>query len=289
MLKKTAKAPYLWLLPLLVAMMFFVIVPLCITTIYSLFQVSLRDIGQHTFVGLENFFDLFINKDVLNSLANSLFYLLFSLLAETVFGILLALALKDRFKYRGLILAIMIIPWALPPLVNGIIWRLILDPSYGMWNDILYSIGMIDGYKVWLNNPDWSKWLVTLVHVWKMLPLIVVIFLAKLQTLPEDIIEAAKIDGANYGQRFFNIILPFLKPILVITLAQGTISAFNLFDEAYIMTGTALDTRSILIQDYLICFREMNLGSGMALSLIISLLSLFFMFIFTKIGGRRKG
>lgn len=121
-----------------------------------------------------------------------------------------------------------------------------------------------------------------------MLPLIVVIFLAKLQTLPEDRIEAARMDGANYWQCFCHIIFPFIKPVLVITLAEGTISAFHLFDEAYIMTGTAMDTRSLLIQNYLVAFREMNLGSGMALSTLISLFSILLMAIYIKLGGKNQ-
>ncbi|WP_251862377.1 sugar ABC transporter permease [Clostridium sp. Marseille-Q2269] len=285
---KRSKAPYVCLLPLLFILVIFVALPLCITIVDSLYEVNLRHLDQRIFVGWGNYITLFQDKFAINSFGNSLFYLIISLIAETILGIVLALALKDKFIGRGIILAVLIIPWALPPLVNGIIWRLILDPTCGLWNDFLFKIGFIHEYKVWLNNPAWSKWLVTLVHVWKMLPLIVIIFLAKLQTLPEDRIEAASIDGANYWQRFRYIIFPFIKSVLVITLAEGTISAFHLFDEAYIMTGTALDTRSLLIENYLVAFREMNLGSGMALSMLISLFSLLIMSIYIKLGGKNQ-
>ncbi len=288
-MKKTViNAPYLWLLPSLVILVFFVVLPLCITTIYSFYQINLRHLDKQTFIGIWNYLNLMQDLNTINSLLNSFFYLVIALVTESLLGILLALALKDKFIGREIILAVLIIPWALPPLVNGIVWRLIFEPTCGIWNDFLLKTGFIEDYQVWLNNPQWSKWLITMVHVWKMLPLIVVIFLAKLQTMPEDSIEAAKIDGANYWQRFRYIIFPFLKPVLVITLAQGTIAAFNLFDEAYIMTGTALDTRSLLIQDYLISFREMNLGKGMALSLLISLISLILMYIFMKLGDKSE-
>lgn len=285
---KRSKAPYICLLPLMFILVIFVALPLCITIVDSLYEVNLRHLDQRTFVGWGNYITLFQDKFAVNSFGNSLFYLIISLIAETILGIALALALKDKFIGRGIILAILIIPWALPPLVNGIIWRLIFDPTCGLWNDLLLKSGFIHAYKVWLNNPAWSKWLVTLVHVWKMIPLIVIIFLAKLQTLPEDRIEAASIDGANYWQRFRYIIFPFIKSVLVITLAEGTISAFHLFDEAYIMTGTALDTRSLLIENYLVAFREMNLGSGMALSMAISLFSLLIMSIYIKLGGKNQ-
>lgn len=280
--------PFLWLLPMLFFLVFFVAFPLCITTIDSLYQVDLRHMDQRVFIGLANYSRLIQEKIVQTAFCNSLFYLIFSLLAETVLGIALALALKENFRGRGMLLAILILPWALPPLVNGIIWRLILDPSYGMWNDVLLKLGLIESYRVWLNDPHWSKWLITLVHVWKTLPLITIVFLAKLQTLPEDILEAAKMDGAGYWRRFYHIVFPFIKPVLAITLAQGTISALHLFDEAYILTGTALDTRSLLIENYLIAFREMNLGAGMALSLLISVLALILMGIYIKVGGRME-
>jgi len=283
-----SKCPLLWLFPMLLFLVLFVALPLCVTTFDSLYQVNLRHLDQRLFIGLGNYSRLFQEKVVQTAFGNSLFYLGISLLAETILGIALALALKENFHGRGILLAILIIPWALPPLVNGIIWRLILDPSYGMWNDFLLRIGLIDSYRVWLSDPYWSKWLITLVHVWKTLPLIAIVFLAKLQTLPEDILEAAKMDGAAYWQRFRHIIFPFIKPVLSITLAQGTISALHLFDEAYIMTGTALDTRSLLIENYLIAFREMNLGTGMALSLLISVAALILMAIYIKVGGRME-
>lgn len=281
-------SPILWLMPLLIMLGLFVALPLSITTMDSLYEVSLLHPGHGEFVGFGNYISLFSDKTVRIAFGNSLFCLSLSLVLETVVGIALALALKDGFIGRGLVLAVLVLPWALPPLVNGVIWRLILDPSSGLWNDLLLRTGLINTPRVWLNNPDWSKWLVTLVHVWKTLPLVTIIFLAKLQTLPEEILEASHIDGANAWQRFRHILFPFLRPILAITLAQGTIAALHLFDEPYIMTGTALDTRTLLIQNYLIAFREMNLGSGMALSLLISVFALVLMALHIRLGGGTK-
>lgn len=129
---KKIKTQYIWLIPLLFILVIFVAVPLCITIVDSLYAVNLLHLDKRIFVGLGNYMDLLQDKVTINSLGNSAFYLVISLIAETILGIGLALALKDKFIGRGIVLAILVIPWALPPLINGIIWRLILEPTCGL-------------------------------------------------------------------------------------------------------------------------------------------------------------
>lgn len=272
------------LFPMFVFLIFFTLIPLITAAKDSFFEVSLLDTLSRKFSGLGNYQMVSIDANVQQSLRNTVFYLVVSIFVETVIGISIALIFQNNFRGRGILIAVLMIPWALPPLVNGILWRFIFDPSNGLWNSFLNSIGVIDSYRVWLNDPVFSKWCVIAVHIWKMLPLITVLFIARIQTLPDEIIEASKIDGAGAFQRFITILFPHLKPVLFITMSQGTIGAFHLFDEAFAMTGTALDTRSLLIQDYLIAFREYNLGNGMALALIISVIILLLMAVYSRIG-----
>jgi multiple sugar transport system permease protein len=154
--------------------------------------------------------------------------------------------------------------------VNGVIWGWILNPSFGVLNGSLMSLHIIDSYHVWLGGTRSARLFVTVVHVWKMLPLDTVIILTVLQSIPNSLYEAARIDGANDWQSFRSITLPLLKPALAIVLSQGTIAAINLFDEAYVLTGMSVDTRSILIQTYLVTFRDLQLSRGMALSFAIT-------------------
>lgn len=284
------KKNIVWLLlsPMIIFLIALTIIPLFSSAIDSMFEVSLLNTSSRAFVGLSNYKSIITDSNIQTSFINTAFYLITALVIESFLGIILALGLQNKFKLRGIIIAILMIPWALPPLVNGILWRFIFDPSNGLWNSILKDIGIIQNYRVWLNDPLFSKWCVITVHIWKMLPLITLLFLARLQTLPEEIIEASKIDGAGAFQRFKTILLPYLSPVFFITLAQGTIGAFHLFDEAFAMTGTALDTRSLLIQDYLIAFREYNLGNGMALALIISIMILILMIGYSKISSKEE-
>lgn len=287
MKRKYNLIPYLWLLPMILILLCFVVTPLAVTAVDSLHTVSLLNTSARTFAGFENYRIISTDSNVRTAVGNTLFYLAAALILETVLGICAAVALKEKFRGRGAVLAVLSIPWALPPLVNGMTWRLILDPSYGIWNEILLKLGMIDSYQVWLNNPELSKWCVILVHVWKMLPFVVIILMARLQTMPKEVLEAAETDGVSAWQKFRYFMLPYLRPVLFITLAQGTIGAVHLFDEPYAMTGTALDTRTLLIQDYLTAFREFNLGTGMALAMMISIGILVLMFFYGKVIGRQ--
>ena len=262
---------FIWLIPMLLFLVGLVVIPLVVTIIDSLYRVNLLDMNGRVFVGVQNYIKLFSDSNVIRSLVNTSFYVTVALIVETFLGILVAVALKEKFCLRGIIIAVLILPWALPPIVNGIMWKLIFDPTIGMINSILMKTGIITGPFIWLNNPEISKICIVIVHIWRMLPLISIIFLAKMQTIPTEILEAASLDGANKRGQFFTMILPNIKSVLLITLSQGCIGAFHLFDEPYSMTGMASDTRSILIQDYLIAFREYELGKGMALAMVISI------------------
>ncbi|TQQ84922.1 sugar ABC transporter permease [Peptacetobacter hominis] len=269
-MKKKEKQLYLWLIPMVIFLAGFVLAPLIVTIKDSFFSVSLLNMNDKEFVGMVNYINLFKDRNVIKAFSNTSFYLITALIAETLLGLIFAYILKEKFKGHGIAVAILILPWALPPLVNGIMWKLIFDPSIGMINTFLMKLGIISDAIIWLNNPKLSKICIILVHVWRMVPLITIIFMAKMKSIPKEVFEAATIDGASKIKQFFTIILPSVRSVFIITLVQGCIGAFHLFDEAYSMTGIAYDTRSLLIQNYLTAFREYDLGKGMALSLVIS-------------------
>lgn len=266
--------PYILIFPLVIIMLGLVFYPAAVTFVDSFKSINLTRPYDVKFVGFSNYIELFNDPTVLRTAYNSALYFIFAVAGEMIGGLLIALALRNKFKGRGLVLAAVIIPWSLPPVVNGVIWKWIYDPSYGVLNDILLKLGVISSYQVWLGQASLSLILVTIVHIWKMIPLTVVILLASLQTISNDLYESAQIDGASRSRSFWHITLPLLKPAIVISLTQATFAAINLFDEIFVLTGTALDTRSILIQNYLIAFRKLELGLGMSLSLIITVITL---------------
>lgn len=280
--------PYVLIFPLVIIMLGLVFYPAAVTFVDSFKSINLTRPYDVKFVGFSNYIELFNDPTVLRTAYNSALYFIFAVVGELIGGLLIALALRNKFKGRGLVLAAVIIPWSLPPVVNGVIWKWIYDPSYGVLNDILLKLGVINSYQVWLGQASLSLILVSIVHIWKMIPLTVVILLASLQTISNDLYESAQIDGASRSRSFWHITLPLLKPAIVISLTQATFAAINLFDEIFVLTGTALDTRSVLIQNYLIAFRKLELGLGMSLSLIITVITLGITLVYLMLMNERE-
>ncbi|WP_373899344.1 carbohydrate ABC transporter permease [Haloimpatiens sp. FM7315] len=276
--------PYLMIAPLFLIMIIFIFYPLSITFIDSFKSINLLKPQELGFVGIDNYLDLFKDMEVLKAFKNSFLYYIFAVTFELLGGLLIALILKNKFKGRGIILAILVLPFALPPVVNGVIWKWIYHPNYGLLNDLLLKLGVIGTNQVWLGKTNLSLFLIALVHVWKMMPLSALILLAQLQTIPKELYEAASIDGCNKFNCFRYITLKELKPAILIALSQATIGAFQLFDEIFVLTGTDLDTRSILIETYLIAFRKLKFSLGMALSLIITIVSVLIIYFYKNTG-----
>ena len=265
---------YILISPLLIIMIALVFYPAVLTIIDSLYSIDLVKPQQNEFVGLSNFKELLTSSTILKVLSNSMKYFLLAVTLELFGGIIISLILRRNFVGRGIILSLILLPWALPPVVNAVIWKWIYHPDFGFLNNLLSTFSLIDGYQVWLAKPNLSLILIAVVHVWKILPLFVIIILAQLQTISKELYEAAKIDGASSFQEFTKITLPLLKPAIVIALTQGTFFVMNLFDEVFVLNGLALDTRTLLMQNYLIAFRQLKLSKGMALSLIVAIIIL---------------
>jgi multiple sugar transport system permease protein len=260
-------------LPIIVIMGGLVFMPLVSTIVDSFFRIDPMRVGT-PFIGLRNYTSLMVDGDVVASWLNTIFYVVLAVALETIFGLAMALLLNNVRYGRQWLLAAVVLPWCLPPVVNAIVWMWIYNPSYGLLNQGLIALGLIDHKVVWFNNRTTGLILITLVHVWRMAPLTAVILLAALQSVPRELYEAAKLDGAGPVKGFRLITLPLIASGLAIALTQSTVFAFNLFDEAWIMGGAGLDTRSVIIQVYLSAFQNMQFSYGMALSLLAMIASL---------------
>jgi multiple sugar transport system permease protein len=189
---------------------------------------------------------------------------------ELVLGILVAVALHRVFRGRGFVLAVLILPWALPSVVSGVLWQRVFDPDNGLLNSVLLHLHVISQPHVWLASGRGAIFYITLVHVWGVLPLISLIFLAGLQSIPDEVYSASSVDGAGPVRQFTHITLPLLRPSIAIALTVGTLLAISIFDEIYVLNGTALNTRSILIQVYNTTFVEADFAHGTALAFVLA-------------------
>jgi multiple sugar transport system permease protein len=265
--------------PIVVTMVALVFFPLIQTIWDSLHRVNPMEPGT-PFIGAANYTNMFSDADLGRAWVNTFIYVAIAVAVETVVGVLAA-ALINQVKFgRRWLLAAVILPWALPGVVNAVIWMWIYQPGAGLLNGILTAFGLPFDNHVWFNDRSSAIVAVAVVHIWRMLPLTVVIVLAAMQSIPEQLYEAARIDGATLPRMFFSITLPLVGSAIAVAITNSVVAAFNLFDEAWVLASSSLDTRSVLIQIYLETFENLHFSYGMALSLVLTLVSLVVSLVF---------
>jgi ABC-type sugar transport system permease subunit len=275
----------LLLLPSLVVVFGIVVYPLLRTLYTSLFDVNSAFPGAYPFSGLGNYLRAVQSVEFWAAIGRTFYFTLATTVLEVVFGILLALLLNAEFRGRWLLRSIVILPWALPTVVNGAMWRWIFNPEYGALNALLTQLHVIPEYRSWLGTPWMALNMIVVADVWKMTPLAAFFVLAALQTIPRDLYEAAWVDGAGKVRSFFSITLPLLTPTILIVLVLRTMEAFKVFDLVYVMTrgGPANGTQTIAYYTYVEAFSNQLFGYGAALAYIIALFILFFAITYMRL------
>ncbi|WP_432284048.1 sugar ABC transporter permease [Aminobacter sp. BA135] len=264
---------WLLMLPLLVVMISVIGWPLVDTIRLSFTDARL--VGtEGSFVGLDNYVKMLSGANFQRTLVTTTWFAVVSVAAEMVLGVLAALLLNQQFYGRTVLRALMILPWALPTVVNATLWRLIYNPEYGALNAALTQAGLLDAYRSWLGEPNTALAALIVADCWKNFPLVALIALAALQTVPRDITAASMVDGAGPLARFRFVILPYLVGPLLVALVLRTIEAFKVFDIIWVMTrgGPANSTRTLSILVYQEAFSFQRAGSGASLALIVTLL-----------------
>jgi multiple sugar transport system permease protein len=226
--------------------------------------------AQSEFVGAENYSDALSTPTVIDSIWQTGRYVALALVLEVVIGMALAVLLYRTFRGRGLVLAILILPWALPSVVSGVLWRRMFDPDTGLLNSVLLDVGILDQPQVWLGNDTWATLFITIVHVWGVIPLVTLVFLAGMQAIPEEVYSASAVDGASPWRQFRHVTFPLLRPSLAVALTVGSVAAINIFDEIYVLNGTALNTRSVLMEVYDMTFVNSQFAQGTALAFLVA-------------------
>lgn len=290
MSKKTARNQILLTVPMIVIMGAVIGWPLIRTILLSFTDAQLMDSGTSGFVGLANFRNAITNEGFLASLKISAIFAFIVVTSEMILGTAVALLVNEPFKGRNLLRAFLILPWAVPTVVNAIMWRLIYNPEYGALNSLLTQLGLIDSYISWLSSANMALGAIIFADVWKNFSLVALIALASLQTLSSAQVDAAKIDGANALQRFGYITLPHLIPSLQVALVLRIIEAVKVFDIIYIMTkgGPANRTRSGSIFVYQEAFTNSRMGSGATYAVIMVALIMIFILFYMRIITKKR-
>jgi multiple sugar transport system permease protein len=237
------------------------------------------------YVGLRNYQNAIEDPLFADSIKSSLIFGAVAVPLVTLAGLLVALLLNQRVRGFAILLVLVLLPWAIPTVSAGIIWRLLLHGDFGALDGFLYRIGAIDEYIQWLSTPNLAMASVIGVHAWREFPLPAILFLAALQTIPPELSEAARLDRASAWERFRYVTLPHLKAPLLIVLVYETIIALSVFDLVYVLTGGGPGSATTLFSwfTYTATFKYLNFGQGAALSFIMAAVLVVFIVVYMRI------
>ncbi len=281
--KTDLRTAALFLLPTLLVVALFVMVPVLGTFWNSLF----RDVSYlpRSFVGLSEYASLISREDFLRALRFTLAFTVVAVFFEAVFGIGFALLLNEVFPGRGILRTLILIPWAIPTIVSAKVWKLIFDYSYGVLNFLATTLGFADARINWLGTPLAAFWALIVAEVWKTTPFMVILVLAGLQAISPDIYKQARIDGASLWRRFTLITLPLIRPVVVIALVFRTIDSLRVFDLTYVLTGGGpggtTKTLSMVGFEY---YANDAFGTGSAISVATFLIVFLITLVYIRVG-----
>ena len=282
--QQDARIAWLLVIPSLVVILGVTLWPI-LSTFFLSFLNSPTGINQtQTFVGLKNYLDMLNDQTFWETIGRTLYFTVVSVGLEMLLGLAIAQLIHAHPLGWKFLRFALIIPWAVPTIVNGAMWRWIYSADFGALNGILKQLGLINHYIPWLTLPDLAMPLVILADVWHTMPFVALILQAALATLPQELDEAASVDGANALQRFWFIRLPLLRPAILVALIVRTVDAFRVFDIAYIITsgGPAFKTVTITYLTYLNTFSYGKQGTGAALAFLISIFTIIMAYIFIR-------
>jgi trehalose/maltose transport system permease protein len=279
--RERVRSAWLFMAPMLVVLALVAGWPLARTIWFGFTDANLSDLAAAEFIGFINYVYLLQDPDWWNAVWNTVVFATISVSIETVLGMAIALALNAHFGGRGLLRAAVLIPWAIPTVVSAQMWGWMFHDVFGVINEGLKVLGLIDQPIAWTASPDTALIAVILVDVWKTTPFMALLLLAGLQMLPQECYESARVDGVHPVRVFFKITLPLLKPALMVAIIFRVLDAFRIFDLIYVMSGNNKDTMSMSVyaRQQLVDFQDVGYGSAAAtmLFLIIALFTVVYL------------
>jgi trehalose/maltose transport system permease protein len=274
------RTAYYMILPALVIVVAIAFFPIMYGVVLSLTDSSVNAVGS--FVGVENYVEMFQNPDFLEGLSNTVIFTVVSVTLEFIIGLGIALAINRAFRGRGLVRAAILVPWAFPTVISAVMWRLMFQDQVGIINYVANAIGVI-------SEPilaDRTLLLIgaILVDVWKTTPFMALLLLAGLQTIPGDVYEAAKVDGANVMQRFFRITLPLLKGAILVAVLFRTLDSYRVYDLFWAMSNRELESLSTFVYKG-VRISQLQFAQGNAAAVFIFVTAFLIAVFFIKVLG----
>jgi multiple sugar transport system permease protein len=266
-----------FLAPMVLVLFIVAVFPILYSFWISLYDLKLTRPHRVPFVWFDNYIKIFSDPLFWESVARTANFTVMSVSAVMVIATLMALLLNEEFRGRRVLSAILLVPWAIPYVANGLMWKWIYDSGYGALNGLLLQLGFIDKYIVMLGDTDKTMGLITNAFVWKEVPLATILLLVTLKSIRADLYSAAKVDGANTWQRFIHITIPQLVPGFALVVIYESMMAIRHFDLFFILTegGPADASHVVAWQVYVETFRKLAFGTGAALAYIMAVATFF--------------
>jgi len=273
--RELSRYPIEWLFPVLVLVIVFTVYPFAYAIWNSLFQILLI-LPIKPFVGMRNYVDVVSNIYFREALINTLLFAAITSPIIVVIALGVARLLLTKFVGRGIVRAVVLLPWAMPGLVSGIVWIWIFHGRWGILNAVLFRLGIINSYIGWLDEPILAKFSVMVAHVWTQIPFASVLLMAALSIINKELYEAAEVDGAGPLRRLFSVTLPQIKGMMTIALIYNLIMGLTSYDLTYSMTGGGPGGATTLLSYFIWAesFKMLQFGRGAALGVIMALITL---------------
>jgi multiple sugar transport system permease protein len=281
---------FLIFLPVVLVFLIFFAYPLAFGIELSFYKLDTLTLTG-TFVGLDNFRRFLGSEDVRNALGNSLYWSLASLTLNLLLGLLVALALNERFPGRNIARGLALSSYLIPLVVSAAIWQWMFNAQYGIVNYLLVQLGITATPVSWLSDPHAAMPAAIVLNVWRSFPFVVIVFLPRLQTIPEDLYSAAKVDGASAWDRFVDVTLPHLRSLFVVVILLRFIFDFNDFTTLALLTGGgpvhATETLPLLVYRQMFGLFDVGAAAALAVMMLLFLLSLAVIYLHFASRGER--
>ncbi len=264
----------LLLSPTMLILLIFLVAPIIYALIMSFQQIELTISPERSWAGIENYVDVLSERAVRESVGRTFFFAALTIVISVSLALALALLLNEQFRGRGPVRVLVMLPWAVAPVVGGVLWRYIFQSNYGLANALLYQLGIIQHYMVWLDKPTLALTIAAIATAWKGLPFLTLIILAALQSIPEALFRAARMDGAGVWARFRFVTLPHLRNILIFAVVLQIIVSLQTFDLIFTLTrgGPGQGTVVLSFLVFVNAFERLSLGKASALAVLLALL-----------------
>jgi multiple sugar transport system permease protein len=270
-----ARYPIEWLWPVLILVLIFTVYPFGYAIWSSLFRILLIS-PKRPFVGIKNYIDVVSSIYFREALFNTLLFAAITAPIVVVIALGVARLLLTKFFGRGVVRAVVLLPWAMPGAVSGILWVWIFHGRWGVLNALLLKLGIINSYIEWLHDPILAKFSVMVAHIWTQIPFVSVLLMAALSIINKELYEAAEVDGAGPVRKLFSVTLPQVKGMMAIALIYELIIGLTSYDLTYSMTAGGPGGATTLLSYYVWAesFKMLQFGRGAALGVIAALITL---------------